>query len=262
MWRTQGVGYRQNRNLATRASDTAPTTARAHHGAPSAAAVGCLLGFVLAALAGGELIFSSTSALGILSWIEFAAAVILAGVLVGQYRRVLEQRGRLRELEGSLEHSAQTDPLTGLLNDAALHEQLVRAAAHARRRVEPVSALVVNLCHLGEINDRFGHGAGDEVLRAFAGCMRTTLRADDVYGRLGEDEFLVLLPGTIRVQAEIVAERLQGLAAEIDIPGVQLPHGVELCVGCATAVRATPDGIMDVAREELVRARAQRPATA
>jgi len=221
-----------------------------------------VLALLLGALASGELLAHGGGAVRVFAWLSFGFAACLAGALVLLLWRAFTYRARLEELASAAEISARTDPLTGLLNRATLEEHLVRAAAHARRRVEPLAVLVLDVRGLGEINERFGHDAGDELLCAFAACMRDALRADDVYGRIGEDEFLVLLPGTIRVQAEIVAERLRALAAEIALPSLALPRGIELSVGCATAVDATADGILDAAHEDLRRTQAGPPAHA
>jgi len=215
-----------------------------------------VLALLLGALAAGELLARGSGASRLFAWLSFGFAACLAVALVLLLWRAFTYRARLEELASAAEISARTDPLTGLLNRATLEEHLVRAAAHARRRVEPLAALVLDVRRLCEVNERFGHDAGDELLRAFAACMRDALRADDVYGRIGEDEFLVLLPGTIRVQAEIVAERLRALAAEVRLPSLELPRGIELSIGCATAVDATADGILDAAHEDLRRTQA------
>jgi diguanylate cyclase (GGDEF)-like protein len=104
--------------------------------------------------------------------------------------------------------AASTDDLTGLLNRrgffAAAH-QLV--ALQARRR-EPVSVLMFDLDHFKSINDRFGHPLGDEVLRTFANAIGSSLRAADVIGRFGGEEFVVILAGNL-ADASVAAERVR-----------------------------------------------------
>lgn len=172
--------------------------------------------------------------------------------------RVRRAESELHELRAVAVQTALRDPLTGLLNEASMAEHLVHAAAHARRRVEPVSVLLIDVCGLGETNRRFGHEAGDALLCGLAECMRATLRAEDVYGRLRGDRFLVILAGTIGVQAEIVAERVNGVAERVEMAGTRLPSGIELTIGCATAVRATPEGLLEAASEQLEREKALR----
>jgi diguanylate cyclase (GGDEF)-like protein len=104
--------------------------------------------------------------------------------------------------------AASTDDLTGLLNRrgffAAAH-QLV--ALQAKRR-EPVSVLMFDLDHFKSINDRFGHPLGDEVLRTFANAIGVSLRAADVIGRFGGEEFVVILGGNL-ADASVAAERVR-----------------------------------------------------
>ncbi len=193
---------------------------------------------------------------------QFIAALALALAALASALSVvlLARAGRTVPAAGSPHGDTSNDPLTGLPNAMAMKEHLVRSAAHARRRVEPVSALLIDLCALGAINARYGRRSGDEALQAFAACLRDTLRANDVYGRMRDDKFLVLLPGTIRVQAEIVAERLCAHAAGIQLPG-PAPVGLRLSVGCATAVQATADELLSAAQEELRCAKALRTPT-
>lgn len=193
--------------------------------------------------------------------IPVALVLFVCGPLAAALRRA---RGRARRAEQELarlreQHRAQAmrDPLTGLLGEPALREHLVRAAAHARRRVEPISVLLVEVRGLQEARGRYGPQGAEELLRTLAECMRATLRAEDVYGRFSGERFLVILAGTIGVQAEIVSERLRALAGRAQ-PAGDLPRGIELDVGCATAIRATPEGLLETAEAQLRRLGAQR----
>jgi diguanylate cyclase (GGDEF)-like protein len=100
--------------------------------------------------------------------------------------------------------------------------------------------MMIDLDRFKETNDRFGHEAGDHVLCGIADCMRDALRADDVYGRWGGDEFLVALPNTDREQALIAAERLRDCARALQLSDIGLPRGVRFSVGVATAIETTP----------------------
>lgn len=193
--------------------------------------------------------------------IAAALALVLFAGLGAAFGRTLRRarraEGELDRLRSAERSAALRDPLTGLLNDAALGEHLIHAAAHARRRVEPLSVVILDVRALGDSNERFGRQGGDQKLRAVADCMRSTLRAEDVYGRLSGGRFLVILAGTIGVQAELVAERLAGLAARTELT-LGLPRGVEVDTATATAVRATPEGLLQAAETELHRVKAVR----
>lgn len=108
---------------------------------------------------------------------------------------------------------AVTDDLTGLANRRRFLEGLRAEVQRARRYRRPVSLLMADLDHLKAINDQFGHGAGDEVLRGLAQCLRATVRETDLPARLSGDEFAVLLPETTGQAAWNIAERIQGCMA-------------------------------------------------
>jgi diguanylate cyclase (GGDEF)-like protein len=173
-------------------------------------------------------------------WLVLALVSILGTLLVALFARSVADRARLTSLSTRLEQIARTDALTGLLNRRALNEHLARAAAHARRQHEPLSLMMIDLDRFKETNDEFGHEAGDRVLCAFADCMRDALRADDIYGRWGGDEFLIALPTTGHESAQAAAERLRHCAQALDLSEIGLPHGIPFCLGLATATETTP----------------------
>jgi diguanylate cyclase (GGDEF)-like protein len=134
-------------------------------------------------------------------------------------------------LHHSIQEQAATDDLTGLVNRRrfleALASEIVRAAALAT----PLSLLLVDLDRFKLVNDRFGHAAGDHMLRTFAARTRVHLRDVDVAARLGGDEFAILLPETDAAGAETVAERLRRSlpappVAARDVPMVTASFGV------------------------------------
>ncbi|MDP9133621.1 MAG: diguanylate cyclase [Actinomycetota bacterium] len=107
------------------------------------------------------------------------------------------------------ENRAATDALTGLPNSRSCRDNLKRMVAHAGRTVAPMSAVMFDLDHFKQVNDRFGHGAGDDVLAAAGEALRASLRDSDFGGRYGGEEFLMLLPGTDQSGAQQVAEKLR-----------------------------------------------------
>ena len=109
----------------------------------------------------------------------------------------------------NLRQASQIDPLTGLFNRRALDQALELAwQGHLRTR-QPLSLLMVDVDHFKRVNDTHGHAAGDQVLVHLAALLQRNLRVVDVVGRLGGEEFLLLLPGSDESQATVLAERLR-----------------------------------------------------
>jgi len=116
------------------------------------------------------------------------------------------ERARLHE---ALRSQADTDGLTGLLNHRAILETLDRELIRLRRTGDPVAVMMIDLDGFKQVNDTWGHQAGDDVLRHTASLLRSTVREIDAVGRYGGDEFLIVLPGIDRSGAESVAMRLR-----------------------------------------------------
>src|SRR5262249_17895208 len=113
--------------------------------------------------------------------------------------------------------AAATDPLTGLLNRRGFVEAAGSLMAISRRqRMAPVSVLVFDLDHFKAINDKSGHATGDAMLQLFAKIARDTLRATDIVGRIGGEEFVALLPSTA-AEAAVAAERVRAAFAVASI---------------------------------------------
>jgi len=116
----------------------------------------------------------------------------------------------LGRLSDSLRQRADTDPLTGLLNRNGFLTAATRERAIADRTRTPLTLAVLDLDGFKQINDRFGHAAGDRLLAEAASAWRARLRAGDILARHGGDEFVLLLPATSQVEAGEVLERLRG----------------------------------------------------
>ena len=117
-------------------------------------------------------------------------------------------------LQGQLREQAFADPLTGLHNRRYLMQTAVALLSLLRRRGEPLAAVIVDLDHFKQVNDRHGHDAGDRVLRGFADLVRRDTRAEDVVCRYGGEEFVLLFPGADAAQAAaMMAERLACFSA-------------------------------------------------
>jgi diguanylate cyclase (GGDEF)-like protein len=132
---------------------------------------------------------------------------LVARVRVGlRLNRALTELAAKNEI---LEKLALTDPLTGLANRRAFEEALGAELARAARHGRPASLVYVDLDHFKAVNDTHGHACGDEVLQGFARVLRRSCRRGDLPARVGGEEFAVLLPGTGRVPATLVAERIR-----------------------------------------------------
>jgi len=131
---------------------------------------------------------------------------------------------------------ARTDFLTGALNPRGLEEALTYECERAQRFGRSFSILMTDLDHFKEANDRFGHGAGDIILKEFIRLVREEIRAIDTIARKGGDEFILILPETKGEGGQILAERLR---EKIDGYEFRFPRGrsfsrITLSVGIAT----------------------------
>ena len=112
------------------------------------------------------------------------------------------------QIRARLEHQAQTDPLTGLFNHRAFHERLRQALAEASRSHDVISLLMLDIDDFKRVNDVYGHGAGDEILRSLADTLKDAVRASDVVYRLGGEEFAIVIASRSPESAEQLASRL------------------------------------------------------
>lgn len=161
---------------------------------------------------------------------------------------------RNARLAGELRERANRDPLTGLLN----HRSLFTVLEDALAQNETCSVLVADLDIFKQINDRFGHMAGDEVLRYVAELLAQNCRQGDYISRYGGDEFVVVLPGVSADEAGHIADRIfQAVDVEPYLyrDGVQIP--VSLSLGLATFPMdgSTPQSIVDAADRQMYRAK-------
>jgi diguanylate cyclase (GGDEF)-like protein len=155
------------------------------------------------------------------------------GSLVGQGAVAIEN-ARLHRL---IQKQAKTDPLTQLLNRREFEEQLAREVERAQRFGTPVGLVVLDLDDFKLINDRFGHLAGDGVLKAAASAIRQCTREIDQPARWGGEEFAVILPHTGLDGAARLAERLRQAIGERQIP---TPDGRSVRVTASFGVAALP----------------------
>lgn len=139
-----------------------------------------------------------------------------------------------RRMVAPLNAMAHQDPLTGLANRRFFDLCLRRAMADLGRKRVPFCVMMIDLDQFKQINDRYGHAAGDEVLKVTAQRLRALLRKTDTPARLGGDEFAALLPGAERGTAEHIAEKIQRVLSE-PILFAQQPLQVGISIGLAIA---------------------------
>ncbi len=136
-------------------------------------------------------------------------ARIYAALRTKALQNELKEKNReLQELLQKVEFMAITDPLTGLYNRRRFYDALKKEFASTRRYNYPLSCMLIDIDHFKRINDRYGHIAGDEVLKEVAHILSSSTRETDILARFGGEEFILLLPHTTGENALKVAERM------------------------------------------------------
>ena len=143
--------------------------------------------------------------LTVLSFEALLFTISIAFILLAMAKERTELRHRT---------AAMVDPLTGIANRRAFLQDAGQLAARYRARPRPTAVLLVDLDHFKTINDRFGHALGDRVLEIFTAATRQSIRASDLFGRIGGEEFASVLYDTSPDKAEEVAERIRDTFAQ------------------------------------------------
>ena len=137
-------------------------------------------------------------------------ARIRVGQRVVQLQTALAERVcELQQMNAVISNMANEDELTGLANRRLFNEMFTRDLAAAKRHEHPLSLVMADLDRFKQVNDTFGHDAGDRVLRTFAGLLKRATRKEDLAARWGGEEFVVLLPETSPTGAAQFAERMR-----------------------------------------------------
>ncbi len=150
---------------------------------------------------------------------------------------------RTKSLQDLLEQRAHIDGLTGLGNRIALQERLRVEWAACRRRGCPLAVFITDLDHFKQINDRFGHYVGDEILRAVSSNLREVTRTLDFAARYGGEEFVVIAPDCDLVGAVGMAERFRCKVAGLKVPAVSMSCQVSASVGVAATTEEADPGL-------------------
>jgi len=158
--------------------------------------------------------------------------------LLGVVQDITEQK----ELQWKLEREARTDPLTGCINRRHFLELAEHELTRARRYDEPLSVLMLDLDHFKIINDQHGHPVGDLVLQRLVHICQVTLRTEDSVGRLGGEEFAILLPESTLQEAQEAAQRI---CLAIAVTEISLSEGAPIhftaSIGVATLAQEDAD---------------------
>lgn len=170
----------------------------------------------------------------------------------------LERKRLIREQE-RLAHASLTDELTGLLNRRAYDRRLAEETARAERYGTELSVLVLDLDNFKEVNDTYGHAAGDSLLRAVGVLLRAELRTTDIAARYGGDEFALVLPEVNKTGAWAVAEKIRSSLRRLSVDAGSGEFVSTTCsVGVASVNEAArePDDVMRAADTALYAAKA------
>lgn len=161
----------------------------------------------------------------------------------------------LKEVADSLRRMSCTDPLTGVCNRACFMERVFREVERAQAGGHVIALLYVDIDHFKTINERYGHASGDAALCCIATTVRRCIRSADVVGRMGGEEFGVLLPSTSREEAHVVAERIRS-GVEGATVGDDTPFGVTVSIGLvASPPLLSAERLFCVAEEALQKAK-------
>jgi diguanylate cyclase (GGDEF)-like protein len=165
-----------------------------------------------------------------------SAALLSIAVLTGEMNKLRahlkQQKEELMTALATIRTLATVDELTSLANRRYMHEVL---AAEERRQggTAPTCVALIDIDFFKQVNDQFGHAAGDAVLRSFAGAARAELRASDVLARWGGEEFLLMLPHTGPGEAALVLQRMAARVAAMQVPGLDLGRHISFSGGLA-----------------------------
>src|SRR5262245_40893095 len=172
--------------------------------------------------------------------------------LLAENERLKRELAVARARIGELEARADIDPLLDILNRRGFERELKRALAHVKRYGTQAALLFVDLDGFKGINDRHGHGAGDALLKAVARELIGNVRASDIVGRIGGDEFGVLIWRLEGPQATAKARRLEARIAQVGISHGRARIEVAASIGVAPLVEgASPADIIDAADQAM-----------
>lgn len=175
---------------------------------------------------------------------------------MGSAVHVKQLQDELWRRNAELNRISRTDSLTGLYNRWHLDDVLAREGSTARRHGDQLSIVLFDIDHFKHVNDAYGHPAGDLVLVEFARRMTDQLRAGDIAGRWGGEEFLLILPRTDMAGAIRVAERVRVATAAKPVIGTAERIPITVSGGCSSGSTETSGELVGVADTRLYEAKA------
>ncbi|MBZ9567739.1 MULTISPECIES: GGDEF domain-containing protein [Modicisalibacter] len=158
-----------------------------------------------------------------------------------QNHQLSEEIAHRKSLEKQLRMVAERDALTGLASRIHFMQRAQELLLQAQHDNTPFSLFMIDVDHFKAINDTWGHSQGDRVLTAIAKTCMQSLRAGDVIGRFGGEEFIVALPNTPLEEARRVAERLKKAVAELPVTEAMTEHRLTVTIGIAGELDAASD---------------------
>jgi diguanylate cyclase (GGDEF)-like protein len=208
--------------------------------APAVALLGVVTAAVAAAAAGGEV-----------AWLCVALSLACAGALRQRLAMLERERDALRR-------DAMSDPVTGVANRRSLVARAEYEITRHQRAGQTFALVMLDLDGFKQLNDRFGHAAGDDLLRDVAGALRRAMRAQDTVARFGGDEFCVLAPETDERGTARLAAKVSQAVRDVSV-GVETVAG-SVGVALYPVDGTTAAGLMHAADERLLAAKRGRPA--
>lgn len=163
----------------------------------------------------------------------------------------------LKETEDTLRRLSLTDSLTGVSNRRHFIETAEREVERVQRYHRPLSMLMLDIDHFKRVNDTYGHHVGDEALKVFTAICQRTLRRNDLLGRMGGEEFAILLPETDAAGARRLAERIRHLVMHASVPaeGDVVRFTVSIGIASCRGGEHTVDTLLSCADEALYQAK-------
>jgi diguanylate cyclase (GGDEF)-like protein len=183
--------------------------------------------------------------------------IIISTRLYGYRRNQFKSQEELKQAKLEIERIALIDPLTNLPNRRKLFEAINEEFNRFERKKQPFSLLYLDLDHFKTINDTYGHAGGDQLLIHFANLLKNELRETDTAGRLGGEEFAVLLPETGVTAASRIAERIRDAMHDLTVPTSKGTMQTTLSIGVAemTESDSSTDAVLRRADEALYKAK-------
>lgn len=154
----------------------------------------------------------------------------ISNEMSGLMSQLRKERRQLKAANAKIKELSRRDPLTGIYNRRAFMEMATQKLSFCRRHDFSISMLYMDLDHFKSVNDTWGHDTGDLLLKSFTDSVSETIREEDIFARLGGEEFALLLPSQDEDGALHVAERILNLCRQIEVSGVDRYNSVSIGV--------------------------------